>query len=59
MVLLGWREEAYYRMDSWRGRWDTEGGGVLLNQAVLAEGGQLTDPAGFSKRIADLMVKSL
>lgn len=34
VVLLSWREEAYYRMDSWRGRWDTEGGGVLLNQAV-------------------------
>jgi predicted dehydrogenase len=28
-----WRSEAYYRMDAWRGRWDTEGGGVLMNQA--------------------------
>jgi predicted dehydrogenase len=28
-----WRDEAYYRRDSWRGRWDTEGGGVLMNQA--------------------------
>jgi UDP-N-acetyl-2-amino-2-deoxyglucuronate dehydrogenase len=34
LVLLGWRDEAYYNMDPWRGRWDTEGGGVLLNQAV-------------------------
>ena len=38
-VLLGesfcemWRDEAYYRRDAWRGRWDTEGGGVLMNQA--------------------------
>ena len=28
-----WRTEAYYRRDAWRGRWDTEGGGVLMNQA--------------------------
>ena len=34
LILLGWRDEAYYNMDSWRGRWDTEGGGVMLNQAV-------------------------
>jgi UDP-N-acetyl-2-amino-2-deoxyglucuronate dehydrogenase len=28
-----WRSEAYYRKDAWRGRWDTEGGGVLMNQS--------------------------
>jgi predicted dehydrogenase len=28
-----WRDEAYYRRDAWRGRWDTEGGGVLMNQS--------------------------
>jgi len=38
-VILGesycemWRDEAYYQRDAWRGRWDTEGGGVLMNQA--------------------------
>lgn len=32
-VMLGWRDEAYYSSDPWRGRWDTEGGGVLVNQA--------------------------
>jgi UDP-N-acetyl-2-amino-2-deoxyglucuronate dehydrogenase len=32
-TLLGWREEAYYRSDPWRGSWDGEGGGVLVNQA--------------------------
>jgi predicted dehydrogenase len=28
-----WRDQAYYAKDAWRGRWDTEGGGVLMNQA--------------------------
>lgn len=28
-----WRDQAYYARDAWRGRWDTEGGGVLMNQA--------------------------
>lgn len=32
-TLLGWRSPAYYQSDPWRGRWDTEGGGVLVNQA--------------------------
>ena len=38
-LLLGesvtemWRDEPYYRKDAWRGRWDSEGGGVLMNQA--------------------------
>ncbi len=31
--LLGWRNEAYYRSDPWRGSWAAEGGGVLVNQA--------------------------
>lgn len=28
------RDEAYYKSGDWRGRWDTEGGGVVINQAV-------------------------
>jgi predicted dehydrogenase len=32
-TMLSWRDEAYYRSDPWRGRWDTEGGGVLINQS--------------------------
>lgn len=32
-TLLGWRGPDYYASDPWRGRWDTEGGGVLVNQA--------------------------
>ena len=31
--MLGWRDEAYYRSDPWRGSWEGEGGGVLVNQA--------------------------
>lgn len=31
--VLGWRDRAYYDSDSWRGSWDTEGGGVMVNQA--------------------------
>lgn len=33
VLMLSWRDETYYRSDPWRGRWDTEGGGVLVNQA--------------------------
>jgi UDP-N-acetyl-2-amino-2-deoxyglucuronate dehydrogenase len=33
VAMFSWRDEAYYRSDPWRGRWDTEGGGVLINQA--------------------------
>jgi predicted dehydrogenase len=38
-VILGesycelWRDETSYRRAPWRGRWETEGGGVLLNQS--------------------------
>ncbi len=32
-VLLGWRDADYYRCDPWRGSWQHEGGGVLVNQA--------------------------
>jgi len=31
---LSWRDEAYYRSDPWRGSWEGEGGGVLVNQAT-------------------------
>lgn len=33
--LVTWfRSKEYYGADSWRGRWSTEGGGVLINQAI-------------------------
>jgi predicted dehydrogenase len=34
---LSWfRTREYYTRDPWRGRWDTEGGGVLCNQGIHA-----------------------
>lgn len=33
MIMLSWRDEAYYQSDPWRGKWSTEGGGVLVNQS--------------------------
>jgi len=32
-TIFGWRDEAYYRSDPWRGSWKHEGGGVLVNQS--------------------------
>jgi predicted dehydrogenase len=32
-TIFGWRDEAYYQSDPWRGSWAREGGGVLVNQA--------------------------
>jgi predicted dehydrogenase len=32
-LMYSWRDHAYYQSDPWRGRWDTEGGGVLVNQS--------------------------
>jgi predicted dehydrogenase len=33
LTILGWRDEPYYRSDPWRGSWQHEGGGVIVNQA--------------------------
>jgi len=33
ITMLGWRDKAYYESDAWRGTWEEEGGGVLVNQA--------------------------
>ena len=33
VTILGWRDEAYYQSDPWRGKWQAEGGGVLVNQS--------------------------
>jgi predicted dehydrogenase len=32
-TMFSWRDQAYYQSDPWRGRWATEGGGVLVNQS--------------------------
>lgn len=31
--MLSWRDPSYYTSDPWRGKWSTEGGGVLVNQS--------------------------
>ena len=33
VTMLGWRDKSYYDSDAWRGTWDMEGGGVLVNQS--------------------------
>jgi predicted dehydrogenase len=33
VAMFNWRDQAYYQSDPWRGKWATEGGGVLVNQA--------------------------
>lgn len=34
-AFLTWHRDAdYYATDAWRGKWETEGGGLLINQAV-------------------------
>src|SRR5207302_2781205 len=32
-LMYSWRDPAYYDSDPWRGKWATEGGGVLVNQS--------------------------
>ena len=32
-TMYSWRDPAYYESDPWRGKWSTEGGGVLVNQS--------------------------
>jgi predicted dehydrogenase len=32
-LMFSWRDQAYYESDPWRGKWETEGGGVLVNQS--------------------------
>lgn len=34
VTVMGWRDEAYYRLDPWRGKWATEGGGVMVTQTT-------------------------
>jgi predicted dehydrogenase len=31
--MFSWRDQTYYQSDPWRGKWATEGGGVLVNQS--------------------------
>lgn len=34
-AIVNWKRTAeYYRQDAWRGKWNTEGGGALINQSI-------------------------
>ncbi|MFW5787620.1 MAG: Gfo/Idh/MocA family protein [Halanaerobiales bacterium] len=33
-IVTWYRNDDYYLQDEWRGKWETEGGGVLINQAI-------------------------
>ncbi len=34
-AIMSWKRDAsYYATAAWRGKWDTEGGGLLINQAI-------------------------
>ncbi|ANS74442.1 oxidoreductase [Paenibacillus yonginensis] len=33
-IVTWYRDEAYYKQSPWRGKWATEGGGVLMNQSI-------------------------
>jgi predicted dehydrogenase len=34
VTVMGWRDQAYYQLDPWRGKWASEGGGVMLTQTT-------------------------
>ena len=53
-----WRDENYYRSSSWRGTWELDGGGALMNQGIHAVdllqwlGGPIREAAGYSGTLA-------
>jgi UDP-N-acetyl-2-amino-2-deoxyglucuronate dehydrogenase len=57
VAMFSWRDEAYYRSDPWRGKWETEGGGVLVNQSphhldlLLWFMGQVTEVSGVAENL--------
>ncbi len=58
VYMLGWRDEKYYASDPWRGSWEKEGGGVLVNQAphqldllLWYMGGEIEEVYGVWKNI--------
>jgi len=34
VTVMGWRDKAYYQLDAWRGKWASEGGGVMVTQTT-------------------------
>ncbi len=55
--ILGWhRPTSYYEADEWRGKWETEGGALMVNQAIhtldllLYIGGEVENAQGMVAR---------
>jgi len=34
VIVPWWRSQAYYNSGSWRGTWQLDGGGILMNQSI-------------------------
>lgn len=53
-----WREQSYYDSSTWRGTWNLDGGGALMNQGIHAVdlmqwlGGKVTEVSAFSATLA-------
>jgi predicted dehydrogenase len=53
-----WRDEGYYRSSNWRGTWELDGGGALMNQGIHAVdllqwlGGPVREAAGYAATLA-------
>lgn len=62
---LTWhRDQAYYNQADWRGRWATEGGGVMINQAIHTldlliwlAGRPVSVSGSYAKRQPDLSIE--
>lgn len=60
--VLWLRDEKYYASGDWRGKWDTEGGGALINQAIHTLDlmlGVLGTPKSLSARMANRHLKNV
>ncbi len=63
--VLAWhRTMDYYNADEWRGKWETEGGGLMVNQAIHTLdllcyiGGEIESAKGFcARRLLDIEVE--
>jgi len=53
-----WRDQDYYRSSSWRGTWELDGGGALMNQGIHAVdllqwmGGPVKEASAFAGELA-------
>ncbi len=58
-IVPWYRDQSYYDTSPWRGRWETAGGGCMINQSVHTLdllyylGGEITDVKAMSGQITD------